>query len=54
MGAGVSRRVRYTLAICRTFAVARAAFEAAIAEKPDSLMIRSRTRMVKRHPDGDW
>jgi len=44
-----------TLAICRTLTLARAAFKAAIAEKPDSrFMIRIRTRLVKRHPEGDW
>jgi hypothetical protein len=42
-----------TLVICRTLALARAAF--AVAEKPTArFMIRSRTRVVKRHPDGDW
>jgi hypothetical protein len=42
-----------TLAICRT--LARAGFAAAIAEKPTSrFMIRSRTRVVTRHPQGDW
>ena len=44
-----------TLAICRTFALARASFKAAIAEKPSGrFMIRSRTRVVTRHPEGDW
>ena len=44
-----------TLAICRTLALARAAFDAAIAEKPGGrFMIRQRTRVVKRHPEGDW
>jgi ATP/maltotriose-dependent transcriptional regulator MalT len=43
-----------TLAICRTLALARAAFAAAVAEKPACrLMIRSRIRVVKRHPQGD-
>jgi hypothetical protein len=43
-----------TLAICRTLALARAAFAAAVEEKPDSrLMIRNRIRIVKRHPEGD-
>jgi hypothetical protein len=38
-----------TLAICRHLAYARAVFKEAIAEKPtDKLMIRSRTRVVKR------
>jgi hypothetical protein len=36
-------------------ALARAAFAAAIAEKPAArFMIRSRIRVVKRHPEGDW
>jgi hypothetical protein len=44
-----------TLAICRTLALARAAFAAALAEKPAGrFMIRSRTRVMERHPDGDW
>jgi len=44
-----------TLAICRSPALARAAFAAAIAEKPAGrFMIRGRTRVVKRHPEGDW
>jgi hypothetical protein len=44
-----------TLAICRSLELARAAFKAAIAEKPSArFMIRSRTRVVKHHPDGDW
>jgi hypothetical protein len=35
--------------------LARAAFAAAIAEKPAGMfMIRQRTRVVKRHPEGDW
>jgi hypothetical protein len=42
------------LSICRSFELARAAFAAAIAEKPIArFMIRSRTRVVKRHPEGD-
>jgi hypothetical protein len=33
----------------------RAAFAAAIAEKPAArFMIRSRIRVVKCHPEGDW
>jgi hypothetical protein len=33
----------------------RAAFAAAIAEKAAGrFMIRQRTRVVKRHPEGDW
>jgi hypothetical protein len=37
------------------FALGRAAFAAAIAEKPAGrFMIRSRTCVVKRRPEGDW
>jgi hypothetical protein len=44
-----------TPAICRQLAHARAVFKAAIADKPTGkFMIRSRTRVVKRHPEGDW
>jgi hypothetical protein len=44
-----------TLAICRSLALARAAFAAAIAEKPAGrFLIRQRTRVVRRHPEGDW
>jgi hypothetical protein len=44
-----------TLAICRSLALARAAFATAIAQKPAArFMIRSRTRVVRRHPEGDW
>jgi len=44
-----------TLAICRSLVLARAAFSAAITEKPAArFMIRSRTRVVRRHPEGDW
>jgi hypothetical protein len=40
---------------CRTLALAHAAFEVAVEEKPiGPLMIQSRTRVVKRHPEGDW
>jgi len=43
-----------TLAICRSLALARAAFDAAVAEKPAGrFTIRQRIRVVKRHPDGD-
>jgi hypothetical protein len=36
-------------------ALARAAFKAAIAEKPGGrFMICSRIRVVQRHPEGDW
>ena len=44
-----------TLAICRSLALARAAFKEAIADKPTGrFMIGSRTRVVKRFPEGDW
>jgi hypothetical protein len=44
-----------TLAICRSLAFACAVFEVAIDEKPGRrFMIRQRTRVVKRHPEGDW
>jgi hypothetical protein len=44
-----------TLAICRTLELARAVFRVAVAEKPAGwFMIRSRTRVVQRHPEGDW
>jgi hypothetical protein len=44
-----------TLAICRSLALARAAFKVAIAEKPAArFLIRQRTRVVKRQPEGDW
>jgi hypothetical protein len=44
-----------TLAICRQLAHARAVFKVAVEEKPGGrFMIRSRTRAVKRHPEGDW
>jgi hypothetical protein len=50
----IARVGEETLAICRTLALARAAFEVAIAAKPAGrFMIRSRTRVVKRHPEGD-
>jgi hypothetical protein len=43
-----------TLAICRTLAFAHAEFKVAIEEKPASqFMIRSRTRVVQWHPEGD-
>jgi hypothetical protein len=43
------------LAVCVTLELARVAFEAAIAKKPAGrFMIRSRTRVVQRHPEGDW
>jgi hypothetical protein len=44
-----------TLAIGRSLALARAAYAAAIAEKPSGrFTIRNRTWVVKRHPKGDW
>jgi hypothetical protein len=44
-----------TMAICRSLALARAAFTAAIAEKAAArFMIRRRTRVVQRHPQGGW
>jgi hypothetical protein len=43
-----------TLAICRTLALARAAFAVAVEEKPAGrFTVRSRTRVVQRHPEGD-
>jgi hypothetical protein len=42
-------------AICRTLALALAALAVAVSEKPAGrFMIRSRTRVVKRYPEGDW
>ena len=44
-----------TLAICRPLELARAVLAAAVAEKPAGrLMIRSRKRVVQRHPKGNW
>ena len=44
-----------TLAICRSLELARAAFAVAVEEKPDGrVMIRNRTRVVQRYPEGDW
>jgi len=41
-----------TLAICRQLAYAREVFRVAIEEKPSGrFMIRSRTRVVKGHPE---
>jgi hypothetical protein len=41
--------------ICRSLATARAAFAAAITEKPTGrFMIHNRIRVLKRHPEGDW
>jgi hypothetical protein len=43
-----------TLAICRSLALARAVFAVAVEEKPAGrFMIRSRTRVMRRHPEGD-
>jgi hypothetical protein len=48
------RQTSAEVAICRSLAAARAAFAAAIAEKPAArFMMRSRTRVVKRYPEGD-
>jgi hypothetical protein len=49
-------RVTYqTLADCATLELARAVFVAAIAKKPTGrFIIRSRTRIEQRHPEGDW
>jgi len=39
----------------RSLALAHAAFEFAIANKPGArFMIRQRIRVVKRYPEGDW
>jgi len=39
----------------RQLAHARAMLKEAVAEKPTGrFMIRSRSRVVKRHPDADW
>ncbi len=44
-----------TLAICRTLDLARVVFAAAIEKKPAGrFIIRSRTRVVQRHPEDDW
>jgi hypothetical protein len=44
-----------TLAICRSLAVARAVFKAAIEEKPAGrFKIRNLARVVQRYPEGDW
>jgi hypothetical protein len=40
---------------CATLELARVVFEAAIAKKlAGRFMIRSRTCIVERHPEGDW
>jgi hypothetical protein len=53
--AGFERDRYETLVICRQLAYARAVFKIAIEEKPaGKFMIRSRCRVVKRHPEGDW
>jgi hypothetical protein len=53
---GTRRGLTYeTLAICRTLALARAAFDVPVEEKrAGRFMIRSGTRVVQRHPEGDW
>jgi hypothetical protein len=44
-----------TLAICRSLALARAAFAVEVEEKPAGrFMIRNRTRVVQRHPKSEW
>jgi hypothetical protein len=44
-----------TLAVCVTLELARVVIETAIAKKPGGrFMIRSPTRVVQRHPKGDW
>jgi hypothetical protein len=49
------RQTSAEVAICRSLELARAVFKVAIAEKPAGrFMIRHRTRVVKRHPEGDW
>ena len=54
-GVGTGAVTYETLAICRTLAMARAVFEVLIAEKPGGRsMIRTRTRVVVRHREGDW
>lgn len=41
-----------TLAICRTLALAEAAFRAAVAAKPAArFTLRARTRVILRHPE---
>jgi hypothetical protein len=42
-----------TLAICRSLELARAAF-AVSGRSAGRFMIRNRTRVVKRHLEGDW
>jgi hypothetical protein len=47
--------VNFDLRDCRTLALARAVFAVAVEQKPAGrFTIRSRTRVVKRHPEGDW
>jgi hypothetical protein len=49
------RQTYETLATCCTVELARVVFAAAIAKKPGGrFMIRNRTRVVQRHPEGDW
>ena len=51
----MSEQTYETLAICHTLDLACAAFKATIAEKRAGRgTIRSRTRVVKRQPEGDW
>jgi hypothetical protein len=43
------------IGLCRTLALAGGAFEVVTMEKPAGrFMIRSRTPVMKRHPEGDW
>jgi hypothetical protein len=44
-----------TLEICRSLALARAAFAAAVAKKPGGrFAISQPDAVVKRYPEGDW
>jgi hypothetical protein len=55
MTQGINDEVDETLAICRSLELSRAAFKIAVEGKPaGQFMIRSRTRVVQRHPEGDW
>jgi hypothetical protein len=53
--AGIAVTGKTVLALASPLRHARAVFAVAIAEKPAGrFMILSRTRIVKRHPEGDW
>jgi hypothetical protein len=53
--AGAARPCRQGRGQARQLAYARAVFKVAVGEKPAGrFMIRSRPRVVKRNPDGDW